>query len=211
MMPARRRSIFIREIGAIRIYQVGLRGMPLGLSPNRSIFLPGGLQLQNSESSSTADGKRQLLRHTVATVAYRGRKVLTGAPEGFSQFRIGETSRTPGEILAHICDLYDWANWLVKGEHVYNESTPVEWAADVDRFFAGLAKLDAWLASEEPLGRSPELLFQGPIADSLTHIGQIALLRRMAGAPVRGESYLRADITVGRVGPDQPPPNWEFD
>ncbi len=167
--------------------------------------------MQSRESPSTADGKRQLLRHTVATIAYRGRKALAGAPEGFSQFRIGETSRTPGEILAHICDLFDWANWLMKGEHMYNESTPGEWAADVDRFFAGLEKLDAWLASEEPLGRSPELLFQGPIADSLTHIGQIALLRRIAGAPVRGESYLRADITVGKVGPDQPAPNWEFD
>ena len=157
------------------------------------------------------DEKRELLRHTIATVAYRGRKALVGAPDGFADFRINESSRTPGEILAHICDLYDWANWLVKGEHVYNETRPGEWAADMDRFFADLATLDAYLASDEPLGRSPEILFQGPIADSLTHIGQIAMLRRIAGAPVRGESYARADITVGRVGVDQPPPNWEFD
>jgi hypothetical protein len=165
----------------------------------------------NADSPSTTNEKRQLLRHTLATVAYRARKALVGAPDGFTGFRINESSRTPGEILAHLCDLYDWANWLAKGEHVWNDTRPGEWAADIDRFFAALGTLDAYLASEQPLGRSPELLFQGPIADSLTHIGQIAMLRRMAGAPVRGESYLRADITVGRVGVDQPPPNWEFD
>jgi hypothetical protein len=158
-----------------------------------------------------SDDKRELLRHTIATVAYRGRKDLIGAPDGFSTFRINETSRTPGEILAHICDLYDWANWLAKGEHVYNESRPAEWDADVARFFAALKEFDDYLASDKPLGRSPENLFQGPIADSLTHFGQIAILRRIAGAPVRGESYARADITIGRVGLDQAPPNWEFD
>jgi len=158
-----------------------------------------------------SDDKRELLRHTIATVAYRGRKDLVGAPDGFTTFRINETSRTPGEILAHICDLYDWANWLARGEHKWTDTKPGEWSADVDRFFAALKKLDDYLASDQPLGRSPENLFQGPIADSLTHLGQIAMLRRIAGAPVRGESYARADITVGRVGLDQAPPNWEFD
>jgi hypothetical protein len=167
--------------------------------------------MKTTDSPSTNNDKRQLLRHTLATVAYRARKVLVGAPDGFAEFRINDSSRTPGEILAHICDLYDWANWLAKGEHVYNETSPGAWAADIDRFFAALGSLDTYLASEQALGRSPELLFQGPIADSLTHIGQIAMLRRIAGAPVRGESYARADITVGRVGPDQAPPNWEFD
>ena len=158
-----------------------------------------------------SDDKRELLRHTIATVAYRGRKDLVGAPDGFSTFRINETSRTPGEILAHICDLYAWANWLARGEHKWSQTEPGEWNADVARFFAALKELDDYLASDKPLGRSPENLFQGPIADSLTHFGQIAMLRRIAGAPVRGESYARADITVGRVGLDQAPPNWEFD
>jgi hypothetical protein len=157
------------------------------------------------------DGKREMLRHTLATVAYRGRKVITGVPGGFSAFSIGETSRSPGQILAHVCDLYDWANWLARGEHKYAESEPADWDADVARFFAAIAKLDDYLASDAPLGRSPEILFQGPIADSLTHFGQIAFLRRIAGAPVKGESYARADITVGRVGQDQAKANWEFD
>jgi hypothetical protein len=158
-----------------------------------------------------SDDKRELLRHTIATVAYRGRKDLIGAPDGFSTFRINETSRTPGEILAHICDLYDWANWLARGEPTFKQTEPAEWNADVARFFAALKELDDYLESDKPLGRSPENLFQGPIADSLTHFGQIAMLRRIAGAPVRGESYARAEITVGRVGLDQAPPNWEFD
>lgn len=158
-----------------------------------------------------SDDKRHLLRHTIATVAYRARKVLVGAPDGFSKFKINETTRTPGEILAHICDLYDWANMLVKGDPTFTPTEPGEWSGDVTRFYNALNRLDTYLESDEPLGRSPENIFQGPIADSLTHFGQIAMLRRIAGAPVRGESYARADITIGRVGLDQAPPNWEFD
>ena len=157
------------------------------------------------------NGKRQMLRHTVATIAYRGRKALADAPPDFASFSVSDSSRTPGQILAHICDLYDWALWLCKGEHIYKQSEPADWNADIARFFEALAKIDQFLASEATLGRTPELIFQGPIADSLTHIGQISMLRRIAGAPVRGESYARAEIVTGRVGQDQAAPVWEFD
>ena len=110
-----------------------------------------------------------------------------------------------------MCDLIDWANWLALGEHRWNDSIPGEWDADVARFFAGLARFDAHIAGDAPLGRSAGLLFQGPIADALTHTGQLTMLRRLAGSPVRGESYLRADIAVGRVGAEQAPPRVEFD
>src|SRR5215211_2342285 len=159
-----------------------------------------------SESTS-----RDLLRHTIATLAYRAGKAVRNAPPNFSGFRVAEGSRTPGQILAHMCDLLDWANHLALGEHKWTDSTPATvWDDDVARFFAGLKKLDDFVASDAQLGRSPELLFQGPIADALTHTGQINMLRRVAGAPVRGESYLRADIAVGRVGLEQPAPRVEF-
>jgi hypothetical protein len=80
----------------------------------------------------------------------------------------------------------------------------------VERFFAGLAALDQYLASEAPMGCAPQRLFQAPLADALTHVGQIAMLRRLSGAPMLGENYFKADITVGRVGAEQSPPNFEF-
>jgi len=153
---------------------------------------------------------RDFLRHAIATLAYRGGKVVRGAPEGFSDFRVGSKSRTPGQILAHIGDLLDWALWLAKGKHTWKDSTPQTWESDVARFHEGLAKLDAYVASEAPLGFPAEKIFQGPIADALTHVGQIAMLRRLAGGPVRGENYFKANIESGRVGADQPPPVSEF-
>ena len=75
-----------------------------------------------------SDDGRALLRHTIATVAYRGGKVLRDAPHGFSEFRIGETSRTPGQILAHIGDLYDWALSLAEGSERWQNSTPLAWS-----------------------------------------------------------------------------------
>ena len=157
------------------------------------------------------DSAREMLRHTLATVAYRGGKALKTAPEGFDDFRAAEGSRSAGEILAHIGDLFDWAAQLAEGRHVWRDSAPLPSSRGVERFFATLATFDARLASEAALGFPPEGLFQGPVADALIHVGQIALLRRLAGAPVRGENYFKAEIAVGRVGPEQAAPRREFD
>ncbi len=151
------------------------------------------------------------LRHTLATLAYRGGKAVRGAPRGFAAFRASPTTRTPGQILSHVGDLLDWGVALADGRHVWHDSKPLAWNREVARFFAGLRKLDRRLASKKPLGFSVEKIFQGPIADALTHVGQIALLRRMAGAPVRGENYSLAQIAAGRVGRKQRRAVREFD
>ncbi len=158
-----------------------------------------------------SDPKRELLRHTLATLAYRGGKAVRGVPAGFADYRCAENTRTPGQILAHIGDLLDWALALAKGQETWQNSAPQPWDLEVRRFFAALEQFEAYLASDAPLHCSAEKLFQGPVADALTHVGQIAMLRRMAGSPVRGENYQRAEIVAGRVGPDQASPRREFD
>ncbi|MFI5177386.1 MAG: hypothetical protein ACHQO8_02420 [Vicinamibacterales bacterium] len=150
------------------------------------------------------------LRHTLATLAYRGGKATRDAPPGFSDVSAGPSSRTAGQILAHIGDLLDWALSLAQGQQRWQDSTPQAWADDVARFHAALGTLDAYLASGAPVACTGEKLFQGPIADALTHVGQIALLRRLAESPVKGENYFRAQIETGRVGPAQTPPKREF-
>ena len=156
------------------------------------------------------DEKRMLLRHTVATIAYRGGKSLRGAPASFGGFRAGDVSRPAAAILAHMGDLFDWALSIAKGAQAWHDSTPLEWDAEVARFFETLRRFDDYLQSEAPIAVSPERLFQGPIADALTHIGQIAMLRRLADAPIRAENYYQADIASGRVGAEQTPPRREF-
>ena len=161
--------------------------------------------------SSSSDANRELLRHTLATLAYRGGKAVRNAPDGFAEFRAGDNVRTPVHILAHIGDLFDWGLSIAKGKQTWRDSVPLPWNQEVDRFFATLKSFDDFLASAEPLHAPPEKLFQGPIADALTHVGQIAMLRRLAGAPIRGESYFVANVAVGCVGPEQAKPNKEFD
>jgi hypothetical protein len=158
-----------------------------------------------------SDDARGLLRHTLATVAYRGRKAVADAPDGFTDVRLSAESRTAGQILAHIGDLFDWALSLADGQQRWHDSTPLPWNEEVARLFEALRRLDNRLADSAPLGCPAERLFQGPIADALTHIGQIAMLRRLAGTPVRAENYFQADIAAGRVGPDQTRPKVEFD
>ena len=144
-----------------------------------------------------ADAKRELLRHAVATVAYRGGIAVSGAPDDFAAFRINEGTRTPGEILAHIGDLLEGSLYLLKGELVYLRSSPLPWDEEVSRLLSAVKKLDAYLASDEPLACPIEKLIQGPIGDALTHVGQIVMLRRMAGSPVLAESYFAAEIIPG--------------
>src|SRR5512139_2226916 len=118
------------------------------------------------------ENANQFVRHTLATLAYRAGKALRGAPEDFAGFGAGETSRTPAQILAHMGDLLDWSMHLLAGRHVWHDSEPLAWREEVARFFAALARLDERLTSEEKLGCPVERLFQGPIADALTHVGQ---------------------------------------
>jgi len=167
--------------------------------------------MDSKTEEQDSNSSRQWLRHTVATLAYRGGKALRDAPPGFAEFRISETARTPGQILAHMGDLLDWALSIARGNQAWRDSTPLPWDREVERFFTALAALDAFLASNGPLHAPAEKLFQGPIADALTHVGQMATRRHLAGAPVRGENYFRADIVVGRIGPEQSPPRREFD
>ena len=156
------------------------------------------------------DPKRELLRHTVATLAYRASKVLRDAPTGLAETRAAESSRSAIEILAHVNDVLEWARSIAAGEEAWRSESSEDWEREVQRFFDGLEALETFLAGDAPLASPEERLFQGPIADSLTHIGQIALLRRLAGTAVAGENYHRADIAAGRVGPDQVAPEREF-
>ncbi len=157
------------------------------------------------------DPARQLLRHTLATVAYRGGKVLRDAPDHFASFHIGDKTRTPAQILAHMGDLFDWALSLAQGQQTWHDSTALPWNAEIERFYTALKKFDDFLASSQPLNGAAEDLFQGPVADSLTHIGQIAMLRRLAGSPVKGENYFKAEIAAGSVGREQSAPRREFE
>lgn len=154
--------------------------------------------------------RRDLLRHTLATLAYRGAKAFREAPPGFADFRAAPGSRSAGEILAHIGDLLDWGLALAQGQHRWRESPVLPWGDGVARFHTALERFDRALAGTDGLGFSPEQLFQGPIADAFTHVGQVAMLRRLASAPVKGENYAKADIATGRVSGVQAAPKAEF-
>ena len=156
--------------------------------------------MSESEATNLASNvKRELLRHVVATVAYRGGLAISDAPENFAVFRVNETTRTPGELLAHIGDLLEGSLYLVKGELVYLASAPLSWEEEIARFFSAVKEFDSYLASGAPLACPIEKLIQGPIGDALTHVGQIVMLRRLAGKPVRVEAYFTAEIVAGEI------------
>lgn len=157
------------------------------------------------------DEKRAFLRHTVATVAYRGGKAVRDAPPSFGAFSPDGSPRTAVKILAHVGDLFDWALTQAKGAEAWHDSTPLEWDAEVARFFAALQRFDEYLGSDAPLAAPAEKIFQGAIADALTHVGQLAMLRRLGGVKMKAENYSRAEIVAGRVGREQTAPRREFD
>jgi hypothetical protein len=153
---------------------------------------------------------RIFLRHTLAALAYRASKTIREAPDNFAEFKIGDQTRKPGRILAHMGDLMDWALSMAKGAELWNDSKPLAWDQEASRFYAALKSFDDYLASGAPLHCEVERLFQGPIADAFTHTGQLAMLRRLAGSPVKAENYFVAEIAIGNVGEKQAKPKREF-
>ncbi len=153
---------------------------------------------------------RDFLRHTVATLAYRCSKTLRDAPEHFADFKTELTANTPVFLLSHIADLLEWALTMTRSEPKYPATVIGDWQLEKHRFYTALKALDDFLASEVVIDAPLEKIFQGPIADALTHTGQLAMLRRMAGSPIKGENYFKADITTGVVGESQPAPKLEF-
>jgi hypothetical protein len=166
--------------------------------------------MTTSAATSATGQTRELVRHGIATIAYRGAKAIRGAQNSFATYHIGDKTRTPAQILTHIGDLFVWARAAVQGNPEWNESKPLAWADEKERFFSSLKNFDDYLASEQAIQITPEKLLQSPIADALTHIGQIAMLRRLAGSPISGENFLEAEITIGRVGFEQAAPKEEF-
>jgi len=156
---------------------------------------------------------RLFLRHTLATLAYRAGKTVRGTPAAFGEFRADEKSPRVVEILAHMGDLMDWVLTMLKGAQKWNTAKPLPWEQEIARFFASLAAVDGYLASGGAIAWEPGRVFQGGIADALTHTGQLAMLRRLSGYKMKGENYSKADIEAGRVGIDQVPPDpkVEFD
>jgi hypothetical protein len=153
----------------------------------------------------------EYLRHVLATIAYRAGKTIRTAPESFADFKPGLSTKTPLQIVAHMGDLFDWSLTVVKGTPGWKAAPTTNWNDDVARFFAALKRFDDYLVSGEPIKMDLAKLFQGPISDSLTHIGQLAMLRRLHGSSMKGESYMRADIVPGRVGLEQTPPKPEYE
>jgi hypothetical protein len=182
-------------------------------SPFAMLAMTTSTTTSTATSTATTDAApdRTLLRHLLATLAYRAGKALRDAPPDFADFRSQSTVRSPVEILTHMGDLFEWALSMALGKTVWRDSTPLPWPDEVSRFFSALTAFDTCLAGSAPLSRELiETLVQGPAADALTHTGQLALLRRMAGAAIRGESYARAEIVAGRTGMEQTAARVEF-
>ena len=150
------------------------------------------------------ESRRELLRHALATLAYRATRALENAPENFALYN--GAGRTPAQILAHMGSLFDWALSMAEGRPSWHNAAPMDWPAEQQRFFAALTAFDAYLASAAELHAPVECLLQGPVADALNHVGQLAMLRRMAGSPARGENFYVAEIAVGRTGTAQAAP-----
>ena len=162
-------------------------------------------------SETSPKPSREFLRHAVATLAYRAEKVLRDVPDDFADLRVSQGTRTPQQILTHLGDLMEWAERMAHGERRWQHVPQAGWQRARDRFFGSLAALDRALAEASTDSLSEEAIFQGPVADALTHVGQLAMLRGMSGAPIRPESYARAEIRVGVVGPEQSARRTEFD
>jgi hypothetical protein len=157
------------------------------------------------------EGKNELIRHLLACLVYRTTKVIHDAPEHYPETAIGNGVRTPEKILAHINSLIQLSNRFWSHEKPVSMATRRKksdkkgWDLEVELFYKMVKEFDETLKKNlYPRKYSPEKILQGPFIDAFTHVGQLALLRRVAGSPIEGESYWIADVKAGNLGPEQP-------
>jgi hypothetical protein len=152
------------------------------------------------------DDKRAMLRHFLGALAYRTQKALRDAPSSFGDFDAGHATRTPRALVRHMTSVLGYARTYYTGGRYRPEPLP-DLAAEVARFHEIVEDLARHVErGPDPRGVTPEQLLQGPLADAMTHAGQLAMLRRLAGIPVAPENFIVADILAERLGADQPPP-----
>lgn len=157
-------------------------------------------------SDMAMDTKRAMLQHFLATLAYRTQKAVRGVPSDFGNFRTAPGVRTPTELVRHMTSVLGYARTYFVGGQYWPEPLP-SLADEVVRFHTMLEDLSRHLEQGASFGvTTPEQMLQGPLADAMTHAGQLAMLRRLAGSPVPPENFIVADIRPDRLGPDQPEP-----
>lgn len=152
------------------------------------------------------DDKRAMLRHCLATLAYRTQKALRGAPESFGSYEAGNQVRTPSDLVRHMTSVLGYARTFFEGGEYRADPLP-DFAAEVTRFHATLEDLARHLTGDAELaGTTEERLLQGPFADAMAHAGQLAMLRRLSGSPVPPENFIEATVDPANLGPQQPEP-----
>jgi len=149
--------------------------------------------------------KSEILRHFLASIAYHATKAIKNAPDDYPELYIGKGVRTPSHILHHITGVLSYAHSFYEHyDTTYFEHKP--WEEEVKHFYETLSDLDSSMKERRPREVTEEKLLQGPLSDSMAHVGQLLMLRRMADSPVPSENFIHADIRKGAVGPEQTKP-----
>ena len=153
------------------------------------------------------DRDRELLRHFLAAIAYRTQKAVREAPEHYPTFSAGHRVRTPVELIRHMTSLMGYVRTFFVGGSYPQKPEPLpSFSDEIARFHQMLGAVGDLLAGETRCSITTEQLLQGPFADTMTHVGQLAMLRRLADAPVAPENFIYADIRAERLDAAQPPP-----
>ena len=152
------------------------------------------------------DESRRLLQHFLAALAYRTQKAVRGAPASYAEFSAYTHSRTPHELVWHMTGVIGYARTFLHG----GEWAPPRldtFADELQRFHDTLEQLGADFANPALAAAiTDEQFLHGPLADAMTHVGQLAMLRRMVGSPVPSENFIMADVRADNLGADQPEP-----
>ncbi len=149
--------------------------------------------------------KSEILRHFLASIAYHATKAIKNAPDDYPELDIGKGVRTPRHILHHVTGVLSYAHSFYEHyDTTHFEYKP--WEEEVAHFYETLSNLDSSMKERRPREVTEEQLLQGPLSDSMAHVGQLLMLRRMADSPVPSENFIHAEIRIGAVGPEQTEP-----
>ncbi len=135
------------------------------------------------------------IQHFLKVLSYRFEKAIHNAAESYPKHASGHGIRTPLELLGHMNGVLEFAISSLKNQPRRNIPEQ-SWQEQITLYYEKLKELNQLMQENSFDTDTLERILQGPLADAMTHIGQLAMMRRLANSAIAGENYFAADMSL---------------
>lgn len=146
---------------------------------------------------------QNILIRLVDSIKFRFQLAILDLTLADYAFKINPSGLSLGELLTHIYKLQATTLTALHAEHLFPQNCPIESVTDDTILILNSIRLKLSHIHENSdfdkitiKGLSFWNLINGPMADTLTHIGQINIIKRALNKPIRKSSMIKGIFKI---------------